>query len=249
MKITSFLFIILFFVFFGITFARNLKESNEEFSSLDENIKYYRLSKEKIKKFLFDENIYIIDTRDLALSAKGFIPNTILIPLSLISFIYSVVPVGAEIIILTELDNKQEVIDSVIELYTYKLLGYSIFSEINENNYFELQTVEYNPNSNNNIQEIVDRGENMIDIREKNEILKTGYIKQAKLIPLSNFLTDYEEIPKNGNVFIFCRSGTRAVIAITFLKREGFTNRLVVMKGGMNRVIEEGYPLIQMDNK
>ena len=165
------------------------------------------------------------------------------------SFIYSIIPVGAEIIILAEKENKQEAIDNIIELYTYKLLGYSIFSEINENNDFELEVVEYNPNSNNNIQEIVDKGENIIDIREKNEILKTGYIKQAKLIPLSNFLTDYDEIPNNGNVFIFCKSGTRAVIAMTFLKKQGFTNRIVVMKGGMNRVLEEGYPLTQIDKQ
>ena len=249
MKITSFLFIVIIFLIFGIIFTRNLKENNEEYSSLDDTLKYYKISKEKIKKFLSDDDIYIIDTRDLATSAKGYIPNTILVPLSLLSFIYSVVPVGSEIIILTELENKQEVIDNVIELYAYKLLGYSIFSEINENNYFELQEVEYNPNSNANIQEIVDKGEYIIDIREGNEILKTGCIKQAKLIPLSNFLTDYDDIPNNGNVFILCRSGARAVIAMTFLKKKGFTNRIVVMKGGMNRVIEEGYPLIQIDNK
>ena len=75
--------------------------------------------------------------------------------------------------------------------------------------------------------------------------MKTWYIEQAKLIPLSKFLEDFDTIPSSGNVFILCKSGIRSIIAMTFLKREGFTNRLVVMKGGMNRVIEEGYPLIK----
>ena len=79
--------------------------------------------------------------------------------------------------------------------------------------------------------------------------IQTGYIKQAKLLPLSTFLNDYDKIPKNGNVFIFCRSGARSIIGMTFLKREGYTNRFVVMKGGMNRVIEEGYPLVQILKK
>ena len=236
----------LFLSFFGTILTRNLRE-NEEYSSLDDTLKYYKISGEKLKRLLLDNNIYVIDTRNLDKSAAGYIPNTILIPLSLFSFVYSVVPVGSEVIIITEIENKQKAIDDFIELFAYKLLGYSIFNEINENNMFELQVVEYNPNLNENIQEIVEKGENIIDIRENNEYIKTGYIKQAQLIPLSNFLTDYNRIPNNGNVFILCKSGTRAIIGMTFLKREGFTNRFVIMKGGMNRVIEEGYPLTQLN--
>ena len=232
--------------FFGTILTRNLRE-NEEYSSLDDTLKYYKISGEKLKRLLLDNNIYVIDTRNLEKSAAGYIPNTILIPLSLFSFVYSVVPVGSEVIIITEIENKQKAIDDFIELYAYKLLGYSIFNEINENNMFELQVVEYNPNLNENIQEIVEKGENIIDIRENNEYKKTGYIKQAQLIPLSSFLTDYNKIPNYGNVFILCKSGIRAIIGMTFLKREGFTNRFVIMKGGMNRVIEEGYPLTHLD--
>ena len=95
--------------------------------------------------------------------------------------------------IINEIDNKQKEIDDFIELFIYKLLGYSKFIETNQNNMLDLQVVEYNPNLNENIKEIVEKGENIINISEKNEYKKTGYIKQVQLILLSNFLTDYTE--------------------------------------------------------
>ena len=249
MKSALILLSFLFLSFFELIISTRNLSGNEEYSSLDDTLKYYKYSGEKLKKLLKDENIYVIDTRSFEKSAAGYIPNTILCPLSMLSFLYSVVEVGSEVIIITEIEEKQTAIDEFIELFAYKLLGYSIFSEVVENNNFELQVVEYNPNLNENIQEIVDNGEYIIDIRENNEIIQTGYIKQAKLLPLSTFLNDYDKIPKNGNVFIFCRSGARSIIGMTFLKREGYTNRFVVMKGGMNRVIEEGYPLVQILKK
>lgn len=245
MKIFSFLLIYLIFLIFGLVTSRNLREEELEISSVDDTIKYSRISVEKLKNYLLDNNTYVIDTRDLKKSAAGYIPNTILIPTNMYSYVYSLVPVGSNVIIITEIEDKQTSIEDFIELYSYKFLGYCIFSEINKNNNFELQVVEYNPNLNENIQEIVDKGETIIDIRENSEHMKTGYIEQAKLIPLSKFLEDFDTIPSSGNVFILCKSGIRSIIAMTFLKREGFTNRLVVMKGGMNRVIEEGYPLIK----
>ena len=244
MKVSLFL-LVLFYLFFGLILTKNLRE-NEENSTFDNTVKCDIISGEKLKKYLLEDNIYVIDTRKLSKSARGYIPNTILIPLSMFSFINSIIPVGSEVIIITEIEEKQITIDKFIELFSYKLLGYSIFNKINENNIFELQVVEYNPNSNKNIQEIVDKGENIIDIREINEVKKTGYIQNAKLIPLKNFLRDYNKVPKNGTVFIFCQSSARAVIGMTFLKKKGYTNRFVVMKGGMNRVIEEGYPLVEL---
>ena len=238
----SFLLNYLIFLICGYIEAGNLREE-KEISSVNDAISYYRISLQRLKKYLLDQDTYVIDTRNLEKSAAGYIPNTILIPIKMYSYIYSVVPIGSNVIIITEIEEKQTAIEDFIELYTYKLLGYSIFSEINKNNYFQLQAVEFNPNLNENIQEIVDKGETIIDIREINDHIQTGYIEQAKLIPLSSFLEELDTIPHSGNIFLLCKSGLGSIIGMTFLKREGFSNRLVVMKGGMNRVIEEGYPL------
>ena len=61
---------------------------------------------------------------------------------------------------------------------------------------------------------------------------------------LNNFQTDYVQIPNDVDVYIFCGGGGRALLATTFLKRAGYTNRIVVMRGGMTKTIKEGYTLV-----
>lgn len=244
-----FLSTILFFLIINFILTKRNLLADPEYSSVDENLKYYRFSEEKLKKFLLDDDVFVVDTRKISKSSAGYIPKTIILPVSMFPFIFSLIPVGSDIIIITEEENKQEVIDEFMELFTYKLLGYAIFSEVTAKNDFELQVVEYNPNSNANIQEIVDRGENIIDIREMNEFKETGYILKAQLIPLSHFLTEYIKIPNNGDVYIFCKSGMRSVIGMTFAKRMGYTNRFIIMYGGINRAIEEGFPLTSFNDK
>ena len=131
MKSALILLSFLFLSFFELIISTRNLSGNEEYSSLDDTLKYYKYSGEKLKKLLKDENIYVIDTRSFEKSAAGYIPNTILCPLSMLSFLYSVVEVGSEVIIITEIEEKQKVIDEFIELFAYKLLGYSIFSEVN----------------------------------------------------------------------------------------------------------------------
>ena len=64
------------------------------------------------------------------------------------------------------------------------------------------------------------------------------------MIPLSTFQTDYSKIPKQGNVYVYCKSGMRAAIGMSYAKRAGYTNKFIIMKGGMNKAIQERYPLV-----
>ena len=240
MKVTSII-IILFVI--NYIYPQNLRPK-EDYSSNDENLNFNKISVDALKKYLTDDKVYVIDTRKMFISASGYIKNTIILPESMFSYIFSLIPLGSEIILITEEENKQKTIGKIIELLSYKLLGYAIFSEITANNDFDLQIVEYNPNLNENIQQIIDNRENIIDIREKNEYKETGYVQNSKLIPLSSFLSNYSEIPQKGDVYIFCKSGMRSVIGMTFAKRMGYNNRFIIMKGGINRVIEEGFPLV-----
>ena len=235
---------IIFFVFvINYIYSGNLRPK-EDYSSKNDNLNIKKISGDILKNYLLDNKIYVIDIRKMSKSASGYIKNTILLPESMISYIFSIIPLGSEIILIIEEENKQKDIGKIFELFSYKLLGYAIFSEITAKNDFDLQIVEYNPNLNENIQKIVDKGENIIDIREKNEYKETGYVEHSILIPLSSFLSNYREIPEKGDVYIFCKSGMRSIIGMTFAKRMGYNNRFIIMKGGINKAIEEGFPLI-----
>ena len=236
----------IFIFLLAIELVKSKKVSNlrKNTYSNEDNLTYSKMSGSVLKKYLLKSNIYVVDTRDIAVSALGYLPMTILCPTSMYSWLTVIVPSGSDIILITDENNYQAAIDSLIELQSYNLLGYAIYNDINESSSFSIQTVEYNPNTKERIQEIVDNGENILDIREISEFKETGVIAQANLIPLSTFQTDYKKIPSNGNVYVYCRSGMRAVVGMTYAKRGGYTNRMVIMTGGMNKAIEEGYPLV-----
>ena len=238
---------IIIFLFVSSTLCRNLIEVEKYSTSDNETFTYIKVTEDNLKKYLLDDDIFVIDTRKMSKSASGYIKNTIILPASLFSYIFSIIPIGSRIIIVTDEQNKQDSIENLIDLYSYKLIGYALFSEITSKNGFVIEVAEFNPNSNENLQQIVDKKENLIDIREIHEFKKTGYVENSLLLPLSNFLTEYEKIPSQGDVYILCQSGVRSTIGMTFLKRMGYTNKFIIMKGGINRVIEEGFPLIPFD--
>ena len=209
-----------------------------------EYLKYSKINGNELKKYIVNKEVYIIDTRDMTISVTGYIPNSIILPITMYSWISSVVPGGSNIVIITDEENYQNAIDSLIALNTYHLLGYVIYNEIINSSSFSIQEVEYDPNTKESISQIVENNDNIIDIREVSEFKETGVIKEAILIPLTTFQKDFKKIPSEGNVFIFCKSGMRAVVGMTFAKRAGYKNRMVIMKGGMNKAIEEGYPLV-----
>ena len=241
------LFIAIFIISFMIK-SSSLKFLEKKEISKDKLVNKYlgysKMSGKELKQYVLNQKIYIVDTRDFAISATGYFPQSILCPTSMYSWLTVIVPSGSDVIIITDEDNYQKSIDALIDLKLYNLLGYGIYNEINESSSFFIQKIEYNPNTKESIKEIVDNGENIIDIREISEFKETGVIEQAILIPLTTFQTDYIKIPKNGNVYVYCKSGMRAVVGMSYAKRAGYTNRMVIMSGGMNKAIEEGYPLV-----
>lgn len=234
----------IFLLTIELIISKKFNNLRRQLNYTKEYLGYSKMSGYDLKNYLLNPNIYIVDTRDMTISALGYLPLTIICPTTMYSWLTSIVPSGANVILITDENNYQTAIDSLIELNLYNLLGYSIYNNIIEDYSFAIQTVEYNPNTKESIQEIVDNGENIIDIREISEFKETGVIAQAVLIPLTSFPTNYKKIPSNGNVYVYCKSGMRAVVGMTYAKRAGYTNRMIIMSGGINKAIEEGYPLV-----
>ncbi len=73
----------------------------------------------------------------------------------------------------------------------------------------------------NKIQEILDNGGSLIDVRSISEH-STGSIPGALNIPLQQLRWDTESINKDQPVLLFCRSGARSGMAQQLLSRMGF---------------------------
>ena len=71
------------------------------------------------------------------------------------------------------------------------------------------------------VRELVESGAYIIDVREKKEF-KKGHLKRAVNIPLSELRDRIDEIPKDRDIYLHCRSSQRSYNAVMALKNRGF---------------------------
>ena len=93
------------------------------------------------------------------------------------------------------------------------------------NNATEITAVE--------LKQRLDRGDalKIVDVREPNEY-QINRIPGSQLIPLGDIPKRYEELNKNDEIVVQCKSGARSAKAADFLRSVGFT-RVLNLKGGI----------------
>lgn len=92
------------------------------------------------------------------------------------------------------------------------------------------------------VKALIDAGALLIDVREPGEFAQAR-IPGAILIPMSELNQRYQEIPKNGEVIIYCRSGNRSGQVVNALRRRlGYTN-LLNLEGGILAWHQRGLPV------
>ncbi len=75
-------------------------------------------------------------------------------------------------------------------------------------------------------------GKSFVDVRESGEY-KSGHVAGMKNIPLSQFSRRLNEIPRDDEVYVMCRSGHRSMQAAKILKGAGYQN-IVNVSGGIS---------------
>lgn len=75
----------------------------------------------------------------------------------------------------------------------------------------------------------------LLDVREPGEVAE-GKLKEAINIPLSNLPSRVGEVPKDANVYIYCRSGRRAQSAKDVLTGAGYKNVFSAVNGGFEEL-------------
>jgi len=82
----------------------------------------------------------------------------------------------------------------------------------------------------------------ILDIREQHEWNEV-HIPDATLIPLGQLESRLNEIPRDQDIVVVCRSGNRSATGRDILLRAGFEN-VTSMAGGMNDWQAHGFPTI-----
>ncbi len=81
------------------------------------------------------------------------------------------------------------------------------------------------------MEELISKGASLIDVREEEE-LESGIIPGYVHMPLSDFDSYADQLPKDRPVVFYCRSGRRSLAAAE-LAREWTTQDLYSLAGGI----------------
>lgn len=84
----------------------------------------------------------------------------------------------------------------------------------------------------------------ILDVREPEEYA-SGHIPEATLIPLGQLEKRANELPRDREIVVVCRSGGRSAMGRDILKKAGFT-KVASMAQGMNAWKAAGYPIAQI---
>lgn len=91
----------------------------------------------------------------------------------------------------------------------------------------------------NQASEMRDAGAFILDVREPSEWVES-HIPGATLIPLGELASRVDELPKDQEIVVVCRSGNRSQQGRDILKSAGF-EQVTSMAGGMNQWMSTGY--------
>lgn len=88
------------------------------------------------------------------------------------------------------------------------------------------------------IENLVKNKSFLLDVREDYEF-EAGHIKGAVNIPLHNLVAKLDLLPKDKNIYVYCRSGHRSLDAVGFLNSLGLENAYNVSGGFIELSLNE----------
>ena len=201
-----------------------------------------KIGPDSLQKLLKDPKTFVIDTRNLSIAEKGYIPKSLLLPPEYLkTYINKLIPKKYALVIISDKSNYYKTIKE-IQSSGYKIFGFAFYEDWVKAKY-KSNVISYDKISVEKINDIKKSNEVILDVREKNEYKETGIIKDSQLVSLSTFTPKMSKVEKTKPLHILCRGGKRAVFALTYLEKYGYKNKLKVIEGGMNKVIQVKYPL------
>ena len=87
----------------------------------------------------------------------------------------------------------------------------------------------------------MDRGAVLLDVREPHEWMN-GHAPEARHIPLEQLCSRAGELPRNREILIVCRSGSRSARAAKLLAAQ--RGDVANVKGGMSAWVRAGLPVV-----
>lgn len=236
-----------------------LKNENKKILNDDEIHKFqlfnYQLgSIGKTSRILKEKNIEFAETKLLSNDYLGDEPSYRIASVKIIFRPKDEVVIGFQIANEKNIDSRLNFMKNIIaqEKKLKDIANAKIFQNMSENdldilNICALMAMNYNSGKENikeidaiKIEELINNKEFLLDVRENYEYV-AGHIKGAKNIAMSELMQKITEIPKDKNVYVYCRSGHRSADAVSFLNSLGYENVYNVRGGFIEISFNEFY--------
>ena len=200
---------------------------------------------DEFEKLGNDKSINVIDSRSLKFVYEtGTVKGAVTVPLETQYAIFSATifnPKNKTIVICEE-GKEKDSISRLLRVGFDNILGY-LKGGINSWISKQKPISSYQLLEKSKAKEVVESGAYTLDIRNKGEHLCPGHFKTSQLIPLPDLEKQMDKVSRTDKIYLICKSGVRAAIAASLLRRNDFNNTLVVLEGGMTNLIEMGLPV------
>lgn len=189
-----------------------------------------------------NKDVIVLDTRNASVFAQGFIPGSIFIGLEgkFAEWAGSLLPFDKSLILVTAEGQEKETIVRLArvgfsKIEGYLLGGYEAWQQAGEkvDLIIEVEADELAMD--------IPFDENLVVVDVRKEVeFADGHVKEAVNIPLGNMVdpASMADIEDTDNLYLYCGSGFRSVIAASLLKRQGIHNLRNVV-GGWDKIKEE----------
>jgi len=194
-----------------------------------------------------DPSVVVIDTRATEIIAEGFIKGSVCVSLSMTYAIWiaTLYKPSTNFLIVADKGKEAEAITRLARVGFEKIIGYleGGFSAWVEAN-LPISTLPH-ITKDKAIEVVTSNSGVVVDVREKKE-WESGVIDGSILVSLSQLENELDKIPSNRELYVVCRSGARAALASSILKKRGFENLIHNVEGGIMNIVEKGFKLTNM---
>ncbi|GAB3987508.1 MBL fold metallo-hydrolase [Spirosoma daeguense] len=221
-------------------FAENARLNKEGYESIDRVLQRgsHALSPDAFETAVNETGALMLDVRNAADFAKGFIPNAVNIGLNgqFAPWVGALIPdLTQPIALITPVGQEEETVLRLARVGYDNCIGYleggfaawqNAGKEVDSIESISADEFAVRWQQNPNV--------TVVDVRKPSEFIDE-HVADAENLPLDNLNEHMAEIPRNEPVYVHCAGGYRSMVANSILKARGFHN-VVNVEGGMTAI-------------
>ena len=228
-------------------FAENARLNKEGYESIDRVMKRgsHALSPAAFEAAVNESGALVLDVRDAADFARGFIPNSINIGLNgqFAPWVGALVPhLKQAIALVTAIGQEEETVLRLARVGYDQCIGFlkggfAAWQQAGK----EVDSIESIAADEFAQRQRQNSGILIVDVRKPDEFM-SGHVENAENFPLDNLNDHMAELTHHESMYVHCAGGYRSMIANSILKARGFDN-VVNIEGGIAAIREAGVPI------